>query len=583
MRKTSATGMGARSFDYTVERRERSIYFSALRNGDAENFFGRVVTAQPIEEKLEVSHLDGTSARAALLEVALQGVTTLPGPADHSVEVRLNGQALGRISYDGQQHASEKFNVPLSLLRAGDNTVTLVALNGAGDISLVDYLRLTYPHTFEADADSLRCLASLTEGPAQTLGGFGDASVRVIDVTSAAQVEEIAGRVQAVKGGYQITIAVAGPNRELLAFTDAQVKRPVRIELDRPSSLHQAQEGADLLIVSRHEWMPTLAPLVRLRQQQGLAVKLVDIEDIYDEFNFGAKSSEALRDFLSYSQQHWTRPARYVLLAGKGSYDPRNYLGYGETDLVPAHLLDTSFMEAASDDWFVDFNNDGMADLAIGRLPVLTEDEVALLVRKLITYEQASSLDQALLVADASEGYDFEQASTALLPLLGDLRVTQVNRARLGDEQARKIILEELNQGPKLVNYLGHGSADGWHGGTLSGADAAALTNGPHPSVFVLMTCLNGYYDAAGRSLSEALLKAGAGGAVAVWASTGMSLPVEQARVNREFYRQALASTPSKGNVIRLGDVARQAKAATTDLDVRRTWALLGDPTTTLH
>src|SRR5699024_1536881 len=136
---------------------------------------------------------------------------------------------------------------------------------------------------------------------------------------------------------------------------------------------------------------------------------------------------------------------------------------------------------------------------------------------------QASSLDQALLVADTGEGYDFEQASTALLPLLGGLRVTQVNRARIGDEQARKIILEELNQGPKLVNYLGRGSADGWHGGALSGADAAALTNWQRPAVFVLMTCLNGYYDAAGRSLSEALLKAGAGGAMAVWASTGMS------------------------------------------------------------
>jgi hypothetical protein len=30
---------------------------------------------------------------------------------------------------------------------------------------------------------------------------------------------------------------------------------------------------------------------------------------------------------------------------------------------------------------------------------------------------------------------------------------------------------------------------------------------------------------------------------------------------------------------MRLGEAARQAKLATSDLDVRRTWMLLGDPT----
>jgi len=33
------------------------------------------------------------------------------------------------------------------------------------------------------------------------------------------------------------------------------------------------------------------------------------------------------------------------------------------------------------------------------------------------------------------------------------------------------------------------------------------------------------------------------------------------------------------GAPIALGDATRQAKAATTDIDVRRTWILFGDPT----
>jgi hypothetical protein len=43
--------------------------------------------------------------------------------------------------------------------------------------------------------------------------------------------------------------------------------------------------------------------------------------------------------------------------------------------------------------------------------------------------------------------------------------------------------------------------------------------------------------------------------------------------MNAEFYRLLFGGQP-----LRLGDAARNAKAATTDLDVRRTWILLGDP-----
>jgi len=93
--------------------------------------------------------------------------------------------------------------------------------------------------------------------------------------------------------------------------------------------------------------------------------------------------------------------------------------------------------------------------------------------------------------------------------------------------------------------------------------------------VFVAMNCLNGYFqDPALDSLAEALLKSPAGGAVAVWASSAITFPDGQGPMNQEFYRQVFAIPNS-----RLGDAAVRAKAATFDLDARRTWILLGDPT----
>ena len=47
---------------------------------------------------------------------------------------------------------------------------------------------------------------------------------------------------------------------------------------------------------------------------------------------------------------------------------------------MPTKLVDATYLETASDDWFVDGNGDLIPDIAIGRLPVRTADEAALVV-----------------------------------------------------------------------------------------------------------------------------------------------------------------------------------------------------------
>ena len=93
------------------------------------------------------------------------------------------------------------------------------------------------------------------------------------------------------------------------------------------------------------------------------------------------------------------------------------------------------------------------------------------------------------------------------------------------------------------------------------------------------MTCLNGqFYDLWTESLAEALLKAPAGGAAAVWASSALTEPSAQAPMDEELFRGLFA-----GAAARLGDATARAKAATSDLDVRRSWILFGDPTMRLR
>ncbi len=145
----------------------------------------------------------------------------------------------------------------------------------------------------------------------------------------------------------------------------------------------------------------------------------------------------------------------------------------------------------------------------------------------------------------------------------------------MSDAAAKAALLDAIARGQRVVNYTGHGNVNQWHGNLLTNEDAVVLDNADHLPVFLMMTCLNGYFnDPSLDSLAEKLLMNPRGGAVAVWASSGQTLPGGQWAVNQEMYRQ-MFSAPQ----VRIGDAARAAKVATTDVDVRQTWILFGDPT----
>ncbi len=567
------------SFAYTVERRDRSVYFSALLNGDEENFFGAIVTNTELEQQLSIDHVQIASPLDASLQVSLQGVTM---PA-HQVNVQLNGRFVGSLNFTGQSKGEGKFEVPHSLLREDANIVSLQTLNGASDVVLVDLLRLTYQHTYEAEHD---CLNLTAQGGEQlTVAGFSEKNVRVFDVTDERDVLELTAEIEKSKDGYAATFtATRQGERRLLILNENKFLRPTRLGANHSSSWRHAPQAADFLIISHAEFVEALKPLVELRHAQGLRVAVVDVEDIYDEFSYGHKSLRSLKDFIGYAATNWRIKPRFVLLMGDASYDPKNYLGLGAGDFVPTKLIDTNYLETASDDWLADFDDDGVADLSVGRLPVRTSEEATLMVSKILASEKATPSQELMLVADENDGFDFEAANNQLASLVPpNVNVNRVNRGRVDSETAKKILLDGIHRGQKVVNYTGHGSVNQWRGGLLNAVEARSLIN-DHLPLFVMMTCLNGYFhDAEIDSLSEALLKAENGGAVAVWASTGMTQPVGQAEMNRELFRQLFSGMAPQQGTERLGEVIRRAKAAIADADVRRTWVLLGDPTVRLR
>ena len=78
-------------------------------------------------------------------------------------------------------------------------------------------------------------------------------------------------------------------------------------------------------------------------------------------------------------------------------------------------------------------------------------------------------MNEALFVADRNDGFDFEAASTGVGGLLpSHIGVREIFRGDFGsDELAKEQLLRNINQGPLLVNYTGHGSEAIWRGGCL--------------------------------------------------------------------------------------------------------------------
>ena len=573
------------SFPFMVERRDRTVAFLALtNNGDAENIFGEPVFSDPVSLAITTSHLDRGATSAATLTLALQGATT--GVA-HEVEVRVNGSVAGTVSFAGQDHIERTLSVPQDWLREGDNEVTLVATGAGDDVSLVDYLRLTYAHQYVLDGGALRFTAPA--GTEVKLRGLSGESLRVVDVSDASHPVELQPRFERSSSETTASVGVPGAaTATLYAFEAANTAVPDGLVLNRPSSWSGRANAADFVVIAHPTLLQAVQPLVALRQEQGLATALVDVSDVYDEFSFGQRTPYAIRAFLANAATRWQRGPGYVLLVGDASFDPKDYLGFGAFDLVPTKAVPTAYLKTDSDDWLADFDGDGVADLSIGRLPARTPAEASLFVHKILSREAALATPgsppewarKVLLVSDQNDEFDFEAASAALRQKLpAGISAEQVFFGSSGAAAGGQVVAA-LNAGKLLANYAGHGSQEMWttHD-SFGSAEAMGLTNGSALPFVVSMTCLNGFFsDVYADGLAETLLKAPNGGAAAVWASSGLTEPGAQSVMNQELFRLLF-----QGARVRIGDAVRRAKASVIDSDVRRTWILFGDPTMTLR
>lgn len=570
--------IAGKNYYQTFERKERKLYlFSNVLNGDAENYYSNVPivganspTPTPVTFTFNLTGVDFDVAKATL-ELGVQGFTGTP----HQVVPTINGETLAPINGNGFNLMAGVFQIPTSFLREGANTLQLRSFGGLGDNNLLESIRISYQRKFEAIQNRL---SFYTNNYRQTtISGFASPNIRVFDMTNPDAPTMLANLpVQNNAGNHSVTIP-SNRGRALFAVEDSGLLTAGSIIPNNPSTLSTAAHNAELIIVSYKDWLTQANDWANYRRSQGLTVEVVDIEDVLDEFSYGTVDTAGITQFFQYAKNNWQTPPNYILLLGDTSYDFRNYENRAFQNFIPSKRADTLYEETVSDEALCDFNNDGLAELAIGRIPARNGAHVTQALNKSMTFEASLATAYsrgALFASDLPNGYDFEALNQRLATLLPpSIPNTYINR---GQTNSRNLLLAELNRGPYLINYAGHGAPGLWDGSWFTINDALILNNAPNYSLYFMLTCLNGYFARTDfDSLSESLLKAPNGGGAAVWASTGKTTPDVQEVLASRFYNQL-----NVGNMSKLGDLVKDAKQNLNGgRDVRLSWALLGDPT----
>ena len=520
---------------------------------------------------------------AARLTVHAQGATSTGTANEHHLRVSVNGNAAGEVRWTGLGMQSFGFDLDAAGLLAGSNTVALTGLLDSGapySVIYVDSFDLSYVRTCTAVNDQYRLHAD-SAAPV-TVGGFTQPGIEVLDISTPAAPKAMDALAVAADGpAWRASFTPSAGGGDYVVFAAAFA--PASVSAIRPSDLKAATNAAEYVIVTAAALDGSAQALAAYRESTGWRSQVVWVEDIYDQFGFGVPTPRALDAFVKYAAANWATPPRFVVLAGAATYDYCNRLGYGG-NIVPPLLVSTPFGLFASDTALGDVNGDGVPEVAVGRLPARTAAELDALVGKIESYEKAAAgtwQRRIVLAADnPDEGGDFDGSSESVSGLVDPAYARQrVYLSELGAQAAHAALAQDWNAGAAFLNYFGHGAMDRLaEEALLTSADAANLVNGSQLPIVTAMTCVLGQFAVPGYAcLGVNLLVQPTGGAVAVWAPSGLSWNESAQKLGEEFYAAIFARGKARvGDAVR--DALGRAAAEGVEPSMLGIYNLLGDP-----
>ena len=566
---------------------------------DEDNFFWGFMFVGGLNTfTTELTHVSQDAGADAQMTIHLWGATdhTDEFDPDHSIEVLVNDTLIWDDTFTGRNSYLETIDFSQALLVEGTNEVKVNMPGIPGDLYefiWMDWFEITYRKTFDASLDMLACNTDLLGVTNRVeIAGFGTDQVSVFDISDpTTPIEVINGLIEEEVRSYRVVFDdMPAAQTDYYAVGDGALLGVDSVELDTPSALWDSANRADYIIIAHDTLLAEASQLAAYRETKGLAVEVVDVADVYDEFNYGMFDPDAIRDFLAYAYFEWDTPVpAYALLFGDGPYDYKDHLGYSNPTLIPPRVIRIFDAVVVSDNFFACLEgDDALADIMLGRLPVRSPTEAQAVIDKITAYESDPDTsdfdDQVLLIADNDELFDFRSdilIDHYLCPPHEASTVYVIDCPNPAD--CRQGIIDGINAGKVLINYRGHGSSSVLADEAIFyNNDIASLTNIDRLPIIFSGTCLdgdfsspiptNGYYG-----IGEELVRHPGGGSVAGVHASGFSTDSTSYELNRGFFHYFFNE-----NIRMLGSVLQEARLFfldhSADLDVLRYNLLLGDP-----
>ncbi|MBN2009625.1 type IX secretion system sortase PorU [candidate division KSB1 bacterium] len=535
----------------------------------------------------------------------------------HQFVITVNGASLATFDSRGQGYTIWD-RTKSSVIKSGFNSIQIqYDAQVEESQSYLDWIELVYERQFVAKDDMLEFFLEPYDNSKKIqVTGFSSNNIHIFDVSDFTNVKMLDNVKYENNSATFVEFKGSVTRQRLLAVSDNAFKTPVSVANVTFADLRNTNNGAEFLIITHDDFYDAAVKLAEHRQQHDGIVSLpVKILDIYNEFSWGLFDPLAIRHFIKYAYDNWSMLPVYVLLLGDGDYDYRNMISKDDKNWLPPFETETidAINNRAVDDWFVYVTADNQyADLAIGRLPVDSEEEADIIVNKIINYETASFTSNGNGIddwrntitivgddekTDGGGGHELDHTNDAetisegntyipdtfnkvkiYLTEYPEVRGTSFLSAIL-KPQAADAIMKQINEGSLIINFLGHGNPTTWtHEYVLyEPRDFDKIRNDDRLAFWIAATCDFGRFDdPTERGLAEDLIVAKGRGAIGVLASTRKVYANLNAALNMEFYKQ-LFENPHLPK--RLGVALLHAKINRGSDINNQKYVLLGDPT----
>ncbi len=392
----------------------------------------------------------------------------------HFLQVMINGNASNPVLDTAfltstiYQKTFFREYFPASALNQTTDFTFSAAAAGV-DNSNVSYLALTYTRAPNFTGDSSFWVQNWTNNQKAYLrlnGVGGDDSVFVYDLRN--QFRNV-GVIQ----GNQARVIVQGfgNGRNLFVATDKAIRTP-RIESPRLNRLFDPNAGAEYVIITDRKLAASAQAYAQYRDTATVtplsSVKVVYVDEIYDEFGYGSVTSLAIKRFCKYAMDNWNTKPEYFLLWGKGKYRTREH--------NPAYPLVPTYGYPASDyEYVCNWRQDTIElrpEAAIGRINIQSDTEGLDYLQKINDYEHSTWepwMKKGVFLGGGGSEAEQNAISSALvfminrfkgLPVGGKVTYFQKRESSIVIDPNEATYHDQISGGTQILHFFGHSTAN---------------------------------------------------------------------------------------------------------------------------